>query len=362
MGFESFPAPNNKLEQSALPIEGSAVRASMARYIESMSRRVDANIAKNTNHEFEIGKRFDQVVVNHGNLEIEMLGVAHIAETLPQHREKIETAIKNSNLLVLEKVAEAEDVNLARNRSKNAVSSGGFFFLEVERMARRYGKDLVTADPFYGYGADSDEHEEVMEKRERLVKDVRRLVGSIGMSAAAGGGVLSLAAMIKASAGDKEGTHSEVSQGLNLSRRGFLKLAVAGAGATLGHKIADAASEDENYGKFEFGDPTTDYQLNDYRDVAIAEGLDTLARSFTQKKKIALLFGAGHIKGIRYYLENPDIRRAKLVLYKPFREIAEPMLRAYHFETDKRVTPQDAEKGNFGEWKKNLEVTIKAPE
>ena len=356
MGFES-PVSVQKPEESPRFLEGDAVRANMIRYLDALSQKIDANISKDTDLESFRGRRFDQITVDHGNLEIEMMGIAHITESLPRCRGKIEAAIKDSDFLILENIVEAKDSNLARGGGV-AVSSDGMFFLEVERMVRKYGKGLVTTDPYYGDGTQEKEHKDSMEGRERLVKDARVLAGVTGAIASVGGGGLVAASVLeKLSKNNMPVGESRV------SRRDFLKFSAAGAGALLSHKVAGGVSaEDKNYGNPNTGDPSFDYQLNDYRDVVIAEGIDMMSRSFTRKRKVSLLFGAHHLKGIRYYLDHPDIRRAKMALYEPFQQVADPKLRAYHFELDKKVSEKDAQKGNFGEWRKDVEIIIKAPQ
>lgn len=356
MGFESLPIQTPKPEQPVRSLEGNAVRTGMVKYLEVMAQRIDTNILKRMDPEDFRGQKFEQVTVEHGNLEIEMMGVAHVVETLPRHRNKIEAAIKNSDFLVLESAVEAKDSDLARGIGRSAVSSDGMFFLEVERMVRKHGKGLVTTDPYYGDGMREEEHRDKMEKGEKLVQDTRRLVGAAGVATSLAGATLAARPFVEKVSKEKGIEASRI------SRRDFLKFSAAGASAILSHKIASVDAESRNYGNSEMSDPTFDYQLNDYRDVVIAEGIDMISRSLTTKKKASLLFGAHHLKGIRYYLDHPDIRRAKLALYKPFREKAEPKLRAYHFELEKQVTEQDARWGNFGEWKKDVEMIIKTPQ
>ncbi len=331
----------------------------MKQYLEERAQKIDMNILKHMNPDDPRGQRFDRVTVEYGNLEIEMMGVAHTVETLPRHRAKIEAVIKNTDLLILESAQEAKDSSLARGKGNGAVSPDGMFFLEVERMVRKYGKGLVTTDPFYGDGVQEEEHRDVMEEGEKLVQNTRRFIGIAGATASVAGGGLTIASTIEKAA---QGKSDPNENNTTISRRNFLKLSAAGAGVLLSHKIAGATAEAQNYGKSDSGEPMSDYQLNDYRDVVISEGIDMMSRSFMKKKKVSLLFGAHHIKGIRYYLDHPDIRRAKLALYKPFRQLSEPKLRAYHFELDKQVNKNEAQKGNFGEWKKDVDVLIKTPQ
>lgn len=356
MGFESLPNQTQIPEQPARFLEGNAVRSGMVKHLESMSQRIDINTLQGMDPEDPRGRTFKHVTVEHGNLEIEMMGVAHTVETLPRHRGKIESAIKNSDFFILESVVEANDSNLTRGKGGSAVSSDGMFFLEVERMVRKHGKGLVTMDPYYGDGIREEEHRDEMEKSEKLVKDTRRLVGAAGMVTSIAGAAFSAHSLQEVSSQGKGIEESKI------SRRDFLKLSAAGASALLSHKVASVETEARNYGDVKTGVPTFDYQLNDYRDVVIAEGIDMMSRSFTKKKKVSLLFGAHHLKGIRYYLDHSDIRRAKLALYKPFQQKAEPKLRAYHFEMDKRVSEKESQKGNFGEWQKDVEMIIKTPQ
>ncbi len=337
-------------------IEGrEAVYQRMVSELERNEKTIDRNLLSQSvqSRQERSKKSFRQEKFEHGNLEIDMIGVTHIAETIPLYRKEMEEKVKASDFTILETANEFDSPELARGRAA-LTDKDDFFFLEVERMIRKHQKSLVIADPAYDYG---DSPKKYQDRLFELDAEVAGLAKLAGLGAAVTGGGIAVervisktGALISKKLGDEDVDPS-------LSRRDFLRLSAASAVAAGGYSVLTDNHEHASGYRYQ-GNRATLYNLTDYRDAVVAEGINKLSQSFSKKMKAALVFGAAHIDGIKYYLDNPVVRMAKLKIYKPYQEISHPELSAHRFEVDTQVTEKAARDGNFGEWKQVFKTAI----
>jgi hypothetical protein len=285
-----------------------------------------------------------------------MIGVTHIAETIPLYRKEMEEKVKASDFTILETANEVDDPELARGRVVLA-GKDDTFFLAVEQMVRKHGRSLVRTDPVYDYGDSPKEYRERLFELDKKVAGLAKLAGlGAAVTGVTGGGIVAERVINKTGALISKKSGDEAVDP-RLNRRDFLRLSAASAVAAGGYSILADNHEHASGYRYQ-GNRAALYNLTDYRDAVIAEGINKLAQSFSKKMKATLVFGAAHIDFIKYYLENPTVRTAKLKIYKPYREISHPELSAHRFEVDKQVTEKAAGEGNFGEWKQVFKTAI----
>ncbi len=302
----------------------------------------------------EVERFFQRESVQVGNLELHMIGFIHQMEAIPVLRQRLEAEIKSTDFTILEVGIQIENPKAARGQMVS-MNSTEIAFFQIEEMARKYRKKIILTDPGYNYdGASRSEYQNKMEEIDRQVQEsLQTGVGLGGGIPAAVGATYALLKTINAI--EKK----------SLTRRDALKIGggtmVAGlslfATNEIGSAVSDAAEEHKAL-LLKPEDRIKLYSFYDYRDVVIAEGIENLAGSFNKKMKATLLFGKGHIDGIKYYLENPKVRAMKLEAYKPYQAVARAELLVNEFVPDDVVTEEKARECNFGEWKQTARAEI----
>ena len=338
--------------------------------------------------------------IEHGNLDIQFVGVHHIVETIAAYREAIEQAIADADIVVLEASIETSGEALRSGESYlNTVqssgsdravmmhfpqyrlheNSSGAFFSETENIARKHRKQIVVCDPL------SDQrmlqsavavelqggipHDERLSQLNEQIREYSKIAAALGAGVSAGAAV---AGPTEASArgGLKilfERYKASSSEEKKESRRSFLKRgAVYAAGYGIGSKVIEKAEANVdviNHKGKDDQEKFTQYNEIDFRDVSVATGLDQLSRGFTKKMKVAIVYGDYHRNGIRQYLENPNLRQAKFALYKPFRDVAPPQMTAYKYELAPEVVSGTVEiksipESKWGYWKQVVQANI----
>jgi|GEM_PF-1145421 len=263
-----------------------------------------------------------------GDADVEAIGSMHVPETFLEFRDEIESAIRESDIVVVEYAPEAQGM-YDRDTAERLVTipspanpaydlervrraaidherewNIGIFHHELELLAAKYGKDLACADLNFSrdpeeYLAESGMDQQAAEEDVAKTAVLKRL-GLYGTAAAVGASALGM--------GNETGSSSD------MSRRNFLRLGLlAGAGLIFGvtPKLTEtpAPSEQKDDG------PTPEsvseeMQWNALRDAHIADALHHLADA--GYRKIALIYGTAHIKFIGKNLEQRD--RSLLVM------------------------------------------------
>ena len=283
-----------------------------------------------------------------GDTTIQAIGVSHVSETFLEFREEIEKVIEESDVVVNEFAPEAiglydrssadrlrgirsrfnENYDLEQLRQAYIKYERpwnlGLFHHEIELLAAKYGKDMATADLqlskdpeaflqdsyLYAYGAEQIAEQTVLLKKMGLHAGVMTL------------GIVGLGELIEALRKP-------------MSRRQVLKLGlIAGAAVITGAasqnletppRIAEKKSMEM---QDKSGYPTPDDYIGMLRDPKLAESLRQLAKA--GYKKIALIYGANHLKLVEKYLDNPEMGTRELATSEEMIDRSNPdVLRVY---------------------------------
>lgn len=255
-----------------------------------------------------------------GDTTIQAIGASHVPETFLEFRQEIEKAIQESDVVVNEFAPEAlglydkssadrlrgikskfnENYNLEQLRQAYMKYERpwnlGLFHHEVELLTAKYGKDMATADLtfskepeallqdgyLYAYGAEQTAEQTALLKKVGLYTGAAAL-GIAGSSRFIG----------------------ELQK--PMSRRKFLKLGLmAGAAAIAGvtPKITETPPQTAVKKSMEMQGKSDDEQLVMLRDPKLAEALQQLSKA--GYKKIAFIYGTGHLKRVEEYLNAPE--------------------------------------------------------
>lgn len=272
--------------------------------------------------------------------QVETYGVAHDIATLavPEIHDKLLSAVNRASIVLSEgrPVRKDEDpkkiVALLRSlglgkeysdrdleeyfRKPIKKSRDRLFFEKIIGMAARKGVKIATADPY-------DE----TAQRNCILEVCNNDIESFKMVAATGGiGIWGSAYLLEKLLKDNK----------KISRRSFLQLLGAGAaGAALGSMLSIGASKENKpgqYGRAKNPLGAALYTLIDYRDVAVAEGLDQLTKRNFGEGPVVAVYGAFHTDAIKHYATHPIERKAKLASYLPYRSMANPELEIFEFD------------------------------
>jgi len=245
-----------------------------------------------------------------GDTTIQAIGVSHVPETFLEFRQEIEKAIQESDVVVNEFAPEAlgfyEKTSAIRLKSiKSRFNEGyhleqlrqsymkyerpwtvGLFHHEIELLAAKHGKDMALAD--LTLSRDPEELLQQVAENEAMLKRVGLYTGAVALGISGLGGFI-----------------SELKK--PVSRRKFLKLglmasAVAIAGVT--PKIMETPPKTAVEKSMEIRGKSDDEQLEMLRDPKLADALQQLAKA--GYKKIAFIYGAGHLERVEEYLNNPE--------------------------------------------------------
>lgn len=326
MGFESL----SHLPTPVLPQRKQEV----AQYVKSEAERVDRATQKRVGPEAEQKAYCVQEQLTHGQLDINFVGLRHEPETLLKYRKQIESVIRESDFVVVEavlNVGQKEHMStaaLAEQRSGNTAPD--VLFGEIENMARKHGKPIVSMDALtssrnLAEGIEMQQYESM-----EALKTPHRVAGMLGVAAALG------AAATEQPQGKKP-----------LNRREFLRGAAYATGAVTG---LNSLLNGTDLGYYKTGVRTLLHGGQDYRDVVLAEGMDVLAKKFSKPKKVAVMYGAAHFIGLKHYLENPNLRATKRKLYAPLDKAAQPEMRGYAFHEGDGQTQS--------EWRETFRVKV----
>lgn len=265
-----------------------------------------------------------------GDTIIQAIGVSHVPETFLEFRQEIEKAIQESDIVVNEFAPEALGLyyktssdrlggikskfngNYSLEQLRQAYMKYerswnlGLFHHEVELLAAKHGKDMATADLtfskdpeallqdgyLYAYGA------EQTAERAALLKKAGLYTGAATL------GIAGLSGLI-----------SELKK--PMSRRKFLKLGLMAGAATITGvtpKTTETPPQTAVKKSMETQGKSDDEQLLMLRDPKLAETLQQLSKA--GYKKIAFIYGTGHLKRVEEYLNTPEKAKRELVTGK----------------------------------------------
>ena len=306
--------------------------------------------------------------------DFHFLGVAHTPETLLFEREKLEDAIKNSGAVVLEGAPEIaglldpefqkkiyeelmvvlkDKVKVDEWIKENITNHPfGTFFHEMEQLAKKYGKPVITIDPHSGPNSSKHLLREWMGNGDALQAKVGAIqmgmVGGWGAGAFTGLGFLALGSVEKqrerrAHRQKQEEQEPRDVVGVaenapeNPGRRKFLAgMAVLGVTAVVTPTVALSVFEQEP--ERAGGDKplvaSLLFDAIDYRNVAVARGIDRLTQQEKYQGPLAIIYGSYHTDTMINYLNSPTLRDLKYEAYAPLRDIKPPQIGEYRYVVD----------------------------
>ena len=74
------------------------------------------------------------------------------------------------------------------------------------------------------------------------------------------------------------------------------------------------------------------HDLDDYRNVVIAEGLDQLDKKLEKGISVGAIYGAAHGPEVKDYISSPVKREAQLALYADYKNTAKPHARIFEYK------------------------------
>ncbi len=306
--------------------------------------------------------------------DFHFLGVRHAPETLLFEREKLEDAIKNCGAVVLESTpeiaglfspefqkkiheelmavlkdkVEADDwikINITNHPTK-------IFFHEMEQLAKKYGKPVITIDPHSGANVSKDlvrewiSESDVLSEKAEVIQT--GMVGGLSAGILTSLGFLTQSIMegvrgqnvtlqeqkekqVRSVVSTKEGAPE------NPGRRNFLKgVAVLGVTAVVAPTAVLSVLEQkpERAG----GDKPLVAGLLfdeiDYRNVAVARGIDLLTQQEKYQGPLVIIYGRYHTDTMVNYLNSSTLRDVKYAAYRPLRDIKPPQIGEYRYSMD----------------------------
>ncbi len=314
--------------------------------------------------------------------DFHFLGVAHTPETLLFEREKLEDAIKNCGAVVLECAPEIEglfDPEFQKKIHEELMAGGKdkveadnwiegnitkhptkIFFHEMEQLAKKYGKPVITIDPHSGPNIGKDLVREWISESDVLVEKAEAIqtgmVGGLSAGVLTSLGFLTLSLMegergknvtlqeqeqeqeeeqVRSVVATKEGAPE------NPSRRNFLKgMAVLGVTAVVSPTAVLSVLEQkpERAGGDKPFVASLLFHAIDYRNVAVARGIDLLTQKEKYQGPLVIIYGRYHTDTMVNYLNSPTLRDVKYAAYKPLRNIKPPQIGEYRYAIDKTAS------------------------
>ncbi len=251
-----------------------------------------------------------------GEMTVQALGVAHVPETFLEFREEIERAIRESDIVVNEFAPEAQGLydptqaaylssvpsrfneryNLEQLRQIymkfERLSNIGTFHHEIEVLAAKHQKDMAVADlalvrdteeflqSSYFY---ADRAEEVEANQVRLKK-----MGVYGSATA-----VALGSLWKL----LQDIQRPISR-RNFLRAGLVVASAVAAGSAAQFMETPPSKASKTNARLQYTDPNMQM-----RDIRLAQALQKL--SAMGYKKVAFIYGVGHLRGVEQYLSQP---------------------------------------------------------
>lgn len=246
------------------------------------------------------------------------------------------------------------------------------FFYEMENLAKKHKKQLVNLDPYSDYRFlqsivnDDGAHGKQLFRLNEEIQAITKIVANAGDFTTQGYLGTGIALGLREAVSLIKDGPETTEESLHLNRRKFLgQTGALVAGAALGQVVSMKARENDAVIKYEPdpGQRWAQYNLTDFRDVAIATGIDRLSQRFQRKMKVAIVYGGYHENGVRRYLENPTLREAKRSLYKPFSDIAPPELTSYKYVLSpevlaNKVSLSTIPEDQWGRWQEVVRTRI----
>lgn len=231
--------------------------------------------------------------------KIDFLKVRHTEKTLKEFKAEITQHIANADVLLSELAVFENDENQ---------DDIHIFYKKITQLAKENHKKMVVADP-----------EKIFSTAlaNRAVSIVPALA-SMGSGVYLGKKLMDIASELEMRQMRKKYDLPEVSKNKDdklISRREFLKGVLATGVMMAGGLHGIAGMLEEMRISEEKGKLLETFLLDslDYRNALITKELINLSE---KNKKVAVIYGAAHISGIKKFLNNPDLLEEKLKVYR----------------------------------------------
>lgn len=218
------------------------------------------------------------------------LKVRHTRETIEQYRRELEEFIAHSSVLVTE---------IAEPREKENPSSIEYFYRQIYLMAERSHVLMTVPDP----------EKKIVQAAVNRFSDL--VPGGLSITA-----VSYLTQKLKEVTEQKliPSTYSN-DEPTRYSRREFLKMGAASVVAGMGGLSFLAGFMKESGIEPEKGGILERFLMSsiDYRDACIASEITRRGRG---SREVSVIYGAAHFRGVKKYLENPELLNSNLQKYE----------------------------------------------
>jgi hypothetical protein len=316
---------------------------------------------KQRDYKNEQAKERDNFTIEHNGCSIEFYGVSHIPQTWLAQGEKLMAAISNADTVIIESnpstVSEGEGRKLAHQVAttvvkenpsmakilgspealENFIAQDFFsdknvffkFFRPAARIASAGEKQVLSADPEYGQTLTATMLEAMLDIG-ATIGDQLDTARIFAQAAAVGvGGGTAMRSVMQSKFDAAKAPTKEQKE--TIGRRGFLKGMAAMFGASMINHSLDIPKIKGGLGEEKDGVIPADarlYNTLDYRNLVVAKGLDTYIKQ-NPGKKILVLYGMAHVRGIENYLKNPTLTSIKDAVYGPFAQGRTPHMNEY---------------------------------
>ncbi|MDP3645673.1 MAG: hypothetical protein Q8R25_01155 [bacterium] len=241
-----------------------------------------------------------------GNSTVSLAGYWHEPEYFEKNEQQVRRHIGGATILVTELARLAEGA-----LSDKTIEVQDDFFEEVERVAWESHVPVVSNDQHLHHRIRQTGlfGENVLQDRDKEIGEVKIEVFLAALAVTTGALGLGVYGKIKDQLENK-----------TMSRRSFLVGGVAAGIATLsaaslyGTILNVYGSTPDNRRDSSPVGPVL-FDASDYRDVATAYTISSLAKSLPPKSRVAVVYGVGHMRAVKHYLDNPTELTIKMALY-----------------------------------------------
>lgn len=191
------------------------------------------------------------------------------------------------------------------------------FFAKVEDCAAKLGKRVVLIDPYY---IKTENQLVQFDDRVDTTKKLLSLGGLVGTF------------LIDKLTKEAELKKDKYAGMPPISRRRFLQRSVGLTASLLPGLSHRPVLDDKPHNVTDFLPNLISYDLNDYRNAVISEGLSQLDGKLESGTSVGAIYGGAHAPVVKDYILSPNERALRLEAYAPFKSVAKPHVRIFEFK------------------------------
>lgn len=244
---------------------------------------------------------------------IALAGYWHEKPYFEAHKDQVEAHVRGASVLVTEHLPTAGRDESARRMGRLESS----FFWEVERVAHRAQVPVICDDPVHHRAINFRLGKNDLERAADAVSDTKLEVLAalfISTCTSLGLGIVSSRRATLATELKRQVSLRKV------SRRSFLAGSLlTGFSGLIGGSLYATVENillTQPYHRRTDDVGVLRFDAEDYRDVATAYTIATLARGLPKGSRIAVTYGFGHMRPLLFYLRNPFELAMRMALYK----------------------------------------------